>query len=316
MFRPASRTILRHVSATQQLRIAHAKRLVSSSAQSEKKRSWKSTVVRWGLAIGAVYYYNTSSVFAEEPQFALQPISSQANENAPLPTIESVSAAKKQKAAALAASRKPKSEPEPAQSPTSASDDDAAASSANAEVAPTQSQSLELTPGELEEEADQQGAFDPETGEINWDCPCLGGMAHGPCGEEFKSAFSCFVYSTEEPKGMDCIDKFKAMQDCFRLHPDVYGSELDEEEVDQQLEEHIAAEGGVASAAATETSASGSPVDVEAGHAALTTGDKQARESEPEQVRQEVEKELHPGTKQAPEKWHDATHQDSEVESK
>lgn len=63
--------------------------------------------------------------------------------------------------------------------------------------------------GELEEEADSQGAFNPETGEINWDCPCLGGMAHGPCGEEFKAAFSCFVYSNEEPKGMECIEKFK-----------------------------------------------------------------------------------------------------------
>lgn len=61
----------------------------------------------------------------------------------------------------------------------------------------------------LEEEADQQGAFNPETGEINWDCPCLGGMAHGPCGEDFKAAFSCFVHSEEEPKGMECIDKFK-----------------------------------------------------------------------------------------------------------
>ena len=61
----------------------------------------------------------------------------------------------------------------------------------------------------LEEEADQQGAFNPETGEINWDCPCLGGMAHGPCGDEFKAAFSCFVYSTEEPKGVECIEKFK-----------------------------------------------------------------------------------------------------------
>lgn len=67
----------------------------------------------------------------------------------------------------------------------------------------------EKTPEELEEEAGQQGAFNPETGEINWDCPCLGGMAHGPCGEEFKAAFSCFVYSNEEPKGMDCIDKFQ-----------------------------------------------------------------------------------------------------------
>lgn len=63
--------------------------------------------------------------------------------------------------------------------------------------------------GGLEEEADQQGAFNPETGEINWDCPCLGGMAHGPCGEEFKAAFSCFVYSNEEPKGVECIEKFK-----------------------------------------------------------------------------------------------------------
>ena len=61
----------------------------------------------------------------------------------------------------------------------------------------------------LEEEAGQQGAFNPETGEINWDCPCLGGMAHGPCGEDFKAAFSCFVYSNEEPKGMECIDKFQ-----------------------------------------------------------------------------------------------------------
>lgn len=61
----------------------------------------------------------------------------------------------------------------------------------------------------LEAEADQQGAFNPETGEINWDCPCLGGMASGPCGDEFKAAFSCFVFSKEEPKGMDCIDNFK-----------------------------------------------------------------------------------------------------------
>ena len=61
----------------------------------------------------------------------------------------------------------------------------------------------------LEEEAGQEAAFNPETGEINWDCPCLGGMAHGPCGEEFKAAFSCFVYSKEEPKGIECIEKFK-----------------------------------------------------------------------------------------------------------
>jgi intermembrane space import and assembly protein 40 len=65
------------------------------------------------------------------------------------------------------------------------------------------------SPEGLEEEAGSQGAFNEETGEINWDCPCLNGMAHGPCGENFRAAFSCFVFSKEEPKGVDCIEKFK-----------------------------------------------------------------------------------------------------------
>lgn len=77
-----------------------------------------------------------------------------------------------------------------------------------------------------ESQEEQSGAYNPETGEINWDCPCLGGMANGPCGEDFKAAFSCFVYSEEEPKGIDCIEKFKAMQDCFRKYPEIYSEEL------------------------------------------------------------------------------------------
>ena len=76
---------------------------------------------------------------------------------------------------------------------------------------------------EEEEEEGGGGAFNPVTGEINWDCPCLGGMAHGPCGLQFREAFSCFVFSEAEPKGIDCVEKFKAMQDCFREHPEVYG---------------------------------------------------------------------------------------------
>jgi hypothetical protein len=80
-----------------------------------------------------------------------------------------------------------------------------------------------LEEGEEEEESSAAGAFDPVTGKINWDCPCLGGMAYGPCGMQFREAFSCFVFSEVEPKGMDCIEKFKAMQDCFRENPDVYG---------------------------------------------------------------------------------------------
>ncbi|KAG1815906.1 uncharacterized protein BJ212DRAFT_1480975, partial [Suillus subaureus] len=40
------------------------------------------------------------------------------------------------------------------------------------------------------EEQSSGGAYNPVTGEINWDCPCLGGMAHGPCGPQFREAFS------------------------------------------------------------------------------------------------------------------------------
>ena len=80
------------------------------------------------------------------------------------------------------------------------------------------------------------GAFDPVTGEINWDCPCLGGMAEGPCGEQFKVAFSCFVYSKADPQGIDCVDKFKTMQDCFHDHPDVYGAELGEDVPDDDAD--------------------------------------------------------------------------------
>ncbi|KAJ3988512.1 hypothetical protein F5890DRAFT_1491147, partial [Lentinula detonsa] len=82
-----------------------------------------------------------------------------------------------------------------------------------------------------------QGAYNPETGEINWDCPCLGGMAYGPCGPEFREAFSCFIYSEEEPKGINCVEKFQAMQTCFRAHPEVYADEIMDDEEDGKTAE-------------------------------------------------------------------------------
>lgn len=61
-------------------------------------------------------------------------------------------------------------------------------------------------------------------GEINWNCPCLGGMATGPCGVEFRDAFSCFHYSSSDPKGHECYDAFKVMQGCMSNYPSLYGS--------------------------------------------------------------------------------------------
>ncbi|KAG0250726.1 Oxidoreductase [Mortierella polycephala] len=97
--------------------------------------------------------------------------------------------------------------------------------------------SKDTTSSSSDSSKDQSAAFNPETGEINWDCPCLGGMAQPPCGDAFKEAFSCFVYSTAEPKGVDCVDKFKAMQDCFREHPEVYADQLDDDDEDEDEEE-------------------------------------------------------------------------------
>lgn len=67
-------------------------------------------------------------------------------------------------------------------------------------------------------------------GDINWNCPCLGGMASGPCGSQFKEAFSCFHYSKEEVKGSECIDDFRNMQECMQRYPELYPQEEDKEE--------------------------------------------------------------------------------------
>lgn len=95
------------------------------------------------------------------------------------------------------------------------------ADASTTEAAATDDVHVEINPQAAieSEELAESAAFNPETGEINWDCPCLGGMAHGPCGEEFRAAFSCFVYSEEEPKGIDCIEKFKCVIPRFTFVP-------------------------------------------------------------------------------------------------
>lgn len=140
-------------------------------------------------------------------------------------TFQTLDAVAEQRKAAQSRARAREVTPDPPASTTTA---------ATATPDTTDAQS----PEDLEAEAGQQGAFNEETGEINWDCPCLGGMAHGPCGDQFKAAFSCFVFSKDEPKGVDCIEHFKTMQDCFRDHPEMYGSELEDDEVEGQLEGH------------------------------------------------------------------------------
>ncbi|OTA87820.1 hypothetical protein M434DRAFT_399323 [Hypoxylon sp. CO27-5] len=254
MYRSALRAAPRVANTIRQPALSASSRRLVSTSSANKKRSWKSAAVRWGLAAGAVYWYSTSTIFAEEPLPKTIPPPPQFSDD-DLPTVEAVVAQKRREAEARL--RKAASTPEP-ETATLGSEISPSAPVKDVE-AHAQSQLPEGSPEALEEEAGQQGAFNPETGEINWDCPCLGGMAHGPCGEEFKAAFSCFVYSKEEPKGMDCIDKFQHMQDCFRRYPEVYGEELDEDEAPAQSGPETAAETPTAKMTTSERSTGPNP---------------------------------------------------------
>lgn len=69
-------------------------------------------------------------------------------------------------------------------------------------------------------------------GDINWNCPCLGGIATGPCGVEFREAFSCFHYSKADPKGSDCVGTFQTMQECMSKYPTLYKSMNEDDDDD------------------------------------------------------------------------------------
>jgi len=228
MFKSTARAAPRRILQSRaHLSSGPARRFLSTAPPPQKSRNWKSSAARWGLAAAGVYYYNTSNVFAEEPEAAIERLDESIHrvEESRQLTIDAIVEEKRQRQAQQVAEEQKRQR--------------TAEAAATKDGRAGEPQEGEEGMENLEEEADQQGAFNPETGEINWDCPCLGGMAHGPCGEEFKAAFSCFVYSNEEPKGVECIEKFKGMQDCFRQHPEMYGSELEDDEDD--IEEEIRA---------------------------------------------------------------------------
>ncbi|KAL1305314.1 hypothetical protein AAFC00_002216 [Neodothiora populina] len=221
MFRPTARRVLVQSTPRNLTRSAQTPRFLTTAPPHKTSRSWKNSAVRWTLAGALVYYYNTSNIFAEEPALrVLPPPETPIEPDTNVVTLDAVVAKREARAKAELAAAQRQAE---AATP-SGSEGVVGEQATPADIAASGS------PGELEDEASQQGAFNEETGEINWDCPCLGGMAHGPCGEQFREAFSCFVYSQEEPKGVDCIDKFKNMQNCFREHPDIYGAEIDDDE--------------------------------------------------------------------------------------
>lgn len=60
------------------------------------------------------------------------------------------------------------------------------------------------------------------------ECPCIQNLRSGPCGSQFSEAFLCFMKSTAEEKGSDCVQPFVALQKCIQTNPDAFPKEVSE----------------------------------------------------------------------------------------
>ncbi|XP_015886709.3 mitochondrial intermembrane space import and assembly protein 40 homolog [Ziziphus jujuba] len=71
------------------------------------------------------------------------------------------------------------------------------------------------------------------------ECPCIADLRSGPCGAQFSEAFLCFLKSTAEEKGSDCVNPFVALQNCIKANPDAFSKDvLEEDEVKNEQEEN------------------------------------------------------------------------------
>lgn len=67
------------------------------------------------------------------------------------------------------------------------------------------------------------------------ECPCIAHLRSGPCGVQFSDAFVCFLKSTAEEKGSDCVNPFVALQKCIKANPDAFSNDvLEEDEVKKE----------------------------------------------------------------------------------
>ncbi|XP_019164092.1 PREDICTED: mitochondrial intermembrane space import and assembly protein 40 homolog [Ipomoea nil] len=67
------------------------------------------------------------------------------------------------------------------------------------------------------------------------DCPCIAHLRNGACGTQFSDAFLCFLKSTAEEKGSDCVHPFVALQNCIKANPGAFSKDiLDDDEADKE----------------------------------------------------------------------------------
>ncbi|XP_061166320.1 mitochondrial intermembrane space import and assembly protein 40-like [Saccostrea echinata] len=91
---------------------------------------------------------------------------------------------------------------------------------------------------EEEELYDGPTGFVQPNGDLNFGCPCVGGLHAGPCGYEMREFLSCNYYNSkdkEDPRGQGCDEKLDTMMSCIQKHADYYREKMsgdDEEEED------------------------------------------------------------------------------------
>ncbi|EXB96346.1 hypothetical protein L484_023064 [Morus notabilis] len=67
------------------------------------------------------------------------------------------------------------------------------------------------------------------------ECPCIAHLRSGSCGVQFSEAFLCFLKSTAEEKGSDCVHPFVALQNCIKANPDAFSKDiLEDDEVKKE----------------------------------------------------------------------------------
>lgn len=87
---------------------------------------------------------------------------------------------------------------------------------------------------------EKRGVVLPD-GQINWSCPCLGGLPYGPCGFEFRQFFECIHKLKDEDENgptsaqaQECFPKFALMKECFSKFPNLYPDD-DDKEITQDM---------------------------------------------------------------------------------
>ncbi|KAI3805097.1 hypothetical protein L1987_27147 [Smallanthus sonchifolius] len=71
------------------------------------------------------------------------------------------------------------------------------------------------------------------------ECPCIQNLRSGPCGSQFSEAFLCFMRSTAEEKGSDCVHPFVVLQTCIQTNPNAFPKDVLENEEADAVEEPV-----------------------------------------------------------------------------